>query len=75
MCDNSIYLLSPNLALRLNSARLRHFANNSMLLAKVLVIEMCALPLSLVHQIGGCAGQDRFDLLEKRTKCGPDAYT
>ena len=59
----------------LNSARLRHFANNSRVSAEYLVIEMCALPLSLVHQIGGCAGQDRFDLLEKRARHGPDAYT
>ena len=57
------------------SARLRHFANDSKVPAEYLVIEMCALPLSVVHQIGGCAGQDRFDLLEKRTKYGPGANT
>ena len=75
MCDNSIYLLLPNLVLRPNFGKVAAFRNNSTVLAEYLVIEMCALPLSLVHQIGGCAGQDRFDLLEKRAKCGPDANT
>ena len=43
------------------SAGLRHFANNSTILAGFLVIEMRTLLLSLIHQIGGCAGQNRFE--------------
>ena len=56
------------------SARLRHFANNSRY-RWVFGHWDVRLALSLVHQIGGCAGQDRFDLLEKRARHGPDAYT
>jgi len=57
------------------STRLRHFAKNSKVLAGLLVFEMRALPLSVVHQIGGCVGQNWFDLPEKRTKSSPDAHT